>query len=854
MTLKKRKYIYLILSALLPAIVFALVFVRPSVTQGGYNILTSDLNGQYVAYMSYFRQAVLSGDGLSFTFSGILGMDTVALIGYYLLSPFNLLVFLFPAEHIGRALFWIILSKITLSGLTAGYYFGRKRDYDYRSLIFSSTYALSGFVFAYFMNIMWLDALYMLPLIAVGIDRLISDGYKKFYIIVLTYTFIVCYYSGYMAAGFALLYFLYLLFREKRSGRDIFRRTGLFLGSSILSGVMSAIVLVPVAISQLGSRAVLEGDVQNETFSHIASRYFTGVFSFEEFEEGAPHVYVGMLVVFLVLLYFLPHKNKRPAREIIASAVLVLAFILSFSIPALDKVWHIFDNPHDFYHRYSFIFVFVLLIIAEKVFTEELKNIISWSYVVAASLIVGAALMIMNSGLDTVNDLFLILDSVTVIIIAGILSWSNGVNSDPIYEKACLRIVALLQAIMIFVNGWVYVNVFTFDDRSTDGYYEAFKPVADSVSEYDSGFYRMEKNRYNTLNDAMMFSYNGLSHFSSSDRYIVRDMMGSIGYNQSNLWIFYAEGATLAGDSLMGLKYMVSDEEVSYYNHLYDIDGYGVYENPYALPIGFGSSSDIASASLDSGNVFENQEKIYSAVMGEDVHLFNYYDYDMKADEGTNLDTTDYNFFTCDTEGTGVVRINFTAEDSNPTYLYLESNYTPEVEVYVNGKDLGIYLTTYNQGILPIGAFSEGEEVEIVLQLLHTHAGFEDPQIASLDLDELEEAASEIKTQGWSVSEHSSSEISASVDMNEDGYIFTTIPYYDGWEITVDGASVQQEEVLGTLMAIPVTSGHHEIHMEYKIPGLAIGAGISGAGVLVFAGWWLLGEKRIRKEEHQPET
>lgn len=53
-----------ILSALLPVALFLVVFRDPGVTQGYNTVLVSDLNGQYVNYFLYFKEAVARGDNL----------------------------------------------------------------------------------------------------------------------------------------------------------------------------------------------------------------------------------------------------------------------------------------------------------------------------------------------------------------------------------------------------------------------------------------------------------------------------------------------------------------------------------------------------------------------------------------------------------------------------------------------------------------------------------------------------------------------------------------------------------------------------------------------------------------------
>ena len=850
---KRKCLVYYTLACIVPALLWFIVFAKPHITQGGYTPLTSDLNGQYVSFLMYFRNAILHGDSLLFTFSGLLGTDTASMIGYYLMSPLNLLVLAFPADRIARAIFWIISLKVVLAGFTASVFFGKKRGYDLKCLIFSTTYALSGYVFAYFMHIMWLDSIYMLPLIALGIEKLVKDGKKPFYIITLAYTFITCYYTGYMAAGFSLLYFFYLLFTEEKKLKSGFIKGISFFSSSIIAALISAAVLVPALLSQYGSRGEnLPQEPIVRTAAQMISRLFTGAYSAKEFSEGAPHIYSGMLVLFLVILFFMPQKEKRNKRTIFATAVLVSLFILSFSIDQLDIVWHIFAQPHSFLHRYAFVFVFVMILIAERTFSEEIKKV-SIAGIIFADLIVAgmyAAVLIMK--VKAVNEILLHLDLLSVIVISLLMFFF--ITKENKNRNYAFAVIAAIQLIMIAVNGFVYVSVYQFDDHSAEGYYDFVKPMIDRVNEYDSGFYRIEKSFFNTNNDAMMMSYNGFSHFSSADKYFVRNFMADLGYNRNYFWIYYDKGATIAGDSLLGMKYFLSKDPYDNFKVVDTVNDMKIYENPYALPLGFLSDPGISSLKLDHEAPFTNQQMIYNALLGEEEDFFHTYDnYSMDISKNLTWTVQDdgSNMFVRESEDEeGIITICFTAEDSNPAFLFLSSVYEPNVIVLVNGVNLGSYLSTYHQGVLPIGSFKPGSEVEIKVSLVKLHAGFENPQIASIDMDKFAAVSQRLQQGGWNVLEHNSMYIKAEVSAESDKLVFTSIPYFDGWKVYVDGAETKTSKVCDTLLAFPVQKGDHLIEMKYEAAGVIPGILLSvfGVALLVTIILWEKGSIRPRKK------
>ena len=102
----------------------------------------------------------------------------------------------------------------------------------------------------------------------------------------------------------------------------------------------------------------------------------------------------------------------------------------SFCVNALDKVWHGFAMPNNFNHRYSFGFIFFVLLIAWRAFGVIVKEkVFSLS-----SAITTWILVLCSAGYIILNH-YTYLDSVTVLldvvfVLAGILLLYFGVRSD----------------------------------------------------------------------------------------------------------------------------------------------------------------------------------------------------------------------------------------------------------------------------------------------------------------------------------------------------------------------------------------------------------------------------------------
>lgn len=93
-------------------------------------------------------------------------------------------------------------------------------------------------------------------------------------------------------------------------------------------------------------------------------------------------------------------------------------------------------------------------------------------------------------------------------------------------------------------------------------------------------------------------------------------------------------------------------------------------------------------------------------------------------------------------------------------------------------------------------------------------------------------------------------QISGSIEMEQDGYLITSIPYDSHLEIKVDGREVVTEKVNTAFLGCRLVSGEHWVTITYHAPGLSAGKWISLAGILLWAGMWLLTRKFSRAEKN----
>ncbi|CDC49475.1 predicted membrane protein [Clostridium sp. CAG:58] len=86
--------------------------------------------------------------------------------------------------------------------------------------------------------------------------------------------------------------------------------------------------------------------------------------------------------------------------------------------------------------------------------------------------------------------------------------------------------------------------------------------------------------------------------------------------------------------------------------------------------------------------------------------------------------------------------------------------------------------------------------------------------------------------------------LTGTVTAAESGTLFLSIPYDEGWTITIDGQPAEGEKILEAFLSVPVEAGTHEISLIYMPGGLVPGAILSGVSLAVLALLWLVKRRR----------
>lgn len=88
----------------------------------------------------------------------------------------------------------------------------------------------------------------------------------------------------------------------------------------------------------------------------------------------------------------------------------------------------------------------------------------------------------------------------------------------------------------------------------------------------------------------------------------------------------------------------------------------------------------------------------------------------------------------------------------------------------------------------------------------------------------------------------------AEITMKENGYLVTSIPYDEGFQVFIDKKEVKSELVNLSFLGVPLTKGEHEIEVVYQAPWLNHGKKVSSAAFLGTILYLIFERKRNQKK------
>lgn len=862
------------------ALVMLLVYICfELIPFGSRTILRMDLYHQYGPLFAELYERLVGGESLIYSWDTGLGSSFLGNFYNYLSSPLSVIILLFGHSNIPEAIATMILLKAALASAAFAYYLKRSTGKNDATIsAFGVLYSFCGFFIAYYWNVMWLDAMLLLPLIALGIEQIIKKGRFWLYTAALALTMLSNYYMAFMVCIFAVLYFLVYYFShyeitarfsglqpegEKRSlwsrmKNSRFLQSGFrFAGGSILSGGIAAFALIPTYFILQACSAT------SGTFPEKYASYFT-IFDFlanhfasvtptirSSGEDVMPNVYCGAIVLILIPLYLFAKSISK--REKVMHLSLLVFFYFSFNTNFLNYIWHGFHFPNDLPYRQSFLYSFILLIMAYQVLMR-LKEYSTKETAGVGLAVMAYVVIVQKITSKNVDELSVIL---TLILIA-IYVLVMVLMKDKRYQSSAVAV--LLLCCVVTEAAAANTDNYSMDQPKSNYVSDLpdFQAVKKQLDERENGgFYRMELTNLRARMDPAWYHYNGVSTFSSMAYEKVSNLQSRLGMfgNFINSYTYHLQ--TPIYNSMFGLKYIVNntvevDPDAALYTKLPIAQGkFTAYENNYALPIAFRVNDTVQSWATDGSDPFLVQQEFFQKATGcgtlfhpMKISSIDYYNIDSFSDE-SQLGT--FTFFRTTPGEDASLTVHLISPGTENLYLYVKSDNVEQISISSDS-----YNNTQNvdrEYILDIGRHQKGEIISVDITINSGDSGYIDFYAYGFDETEFKRGYDQLKADSLQVERFTDTEISGTVNAAENGVLYTSIPYDEGWTVTVDGEKVAKQDLLAVgdaLLAIPIGSGSHTVSFSYTPRGMYIGIGISvfALAVLILLLVWNRSGKR----------
>lgn len=849
---------FLLASFFIPALIMAAIYLSIGIYPGSdRSVLASDAFSQFSNFHASFRNVLLGKQSIFYTWNASLGLNYLSLISYYLGGLFTPLVILFPNHMMPDALYALTLLKIGCAGLSfwifANHSFKIPR---WGQTALAVSYALMSFITAHSELIMWLDTFVYLPLIILGIHRLMDKRKPTLLFVSYLLMFLSSFYMGFMVGLFSFLYFFARLFTNWKRYKQSIIPYGI---TSLLAGGASMIIILPAILDLRTNGESLTAITQLKTeatsFWDIIMKNMVGVYDTTKY-GSIPFIYVGLFPLILCVLYFVSNKTPRKNKILFGSLFAIL--IASFYFVPMNLFWHGMHAPNMFLFRYAFLFSFLVVLLAgygwERLQQEDLGLYVGIVLILIAIVCLAWG-TIPKGSYEYITDTNIFLTFAFLILYLLAVGFYQLKKIPPKRLTILLLLLMSVEAVANthgtvngILNDWNYASRSLYEKP-----YDAIDQLVAQTKERNDTFYRLENLDPVSSNDSINYGYSGVSLFSSIRNRNSSSYLDSLGFRSrgTNLNIRYPNN-TLLMDSFVGIKYNIQKDTMEKFGfqQVGSADGYNLYENSYALPLAFTAPNTIYDVEQPSNDNLGSQTNLFNALSESEETYFQFYEPSLI--EQRNVIIQENGSSVTYTEEQGNISKDLTWEVTIPakTQAYLSLFPTDfgqlessTVTIKVNGQARKTQININGQ-YYDLGYYPEETTIQFTASFYGTsRVSFMEPKVLALDTQAFQTSVEKIQANGAEI-QTSGRKATGTVTADEDKVLLTTIPYDKGWKAYVDGNEVEITAFKDSFISISIPAGTHDISFSYLPQGFIIGLCLFIGCIILFIVWLRFFNKR----------
>lgn len=825
---------------------------------GDYSIISGDMKENYIPAIVNICRNIRSGNSIFYSLMYGMGSNMSLYNAYYSYSPFNILYFIFYNCDMNAVTVVTIMLKTGLAALTFRF-FARKslQASEFVSVVFSIFYSLCSYQIVFnVQNIIWLDALFVLPMIWHGLYKLIRGEHAYSLIFWYAYIFISQFYMGYMIGIASFIYFVILICikMDLKDKRKVIKTGFSYLLSVLLSVGLSAWAWLPAFIYLVNQNVSTSSEFTRLGINiiDVFNQLFWGEIS--GYDAAFPYIYCGILTAVLMVIFFVDKKNDL--KERIGNGVMLALLIVSCLVVPFYAAWHGFDFPNSYGFRFSFIISFVICSIATMEM-ERMKEINKYAYVgililfslvyVIASLWQGVrfdAYKISNSlKYGLVNAIFL------VFWLFVLWKWNSN-------REKCIKTISILIVVIALVetvtNGFVMMDGRDPGGRKLlKGEYDAWKADGQWIGselQKDNELYRICTYQDFGASTGINYGYNTVSFFGSSENVALRNVLGYLG-----LWntprAVRSFGMTEPVKTLLGIKYNAYADPTG--NGLVNSDNSipDLKLNEYYSGMGFLVEGNVEDYNCLNANAIEGINALLTVMTGNESRVFFPISSSIISVEenGLSLLSDEEGLIICYDENAKVdlqdadITFRMNCSYDGNFYAYIDnaaSYYTRDAYKIAGGDENyidhnGAMTVSY---IKNMEMDNDNPVVRIVSEGFDGEEKFRGIYFYYFSYDEFEKVYKNLNKKVLNVLNYSNGYIKGTIEGEDvQKLLYVSVPYEKGWKAYVDGIETAITPIIyDSFIAVPITGeGVHEVELKFEAPGQKWGIVISGISFII---------------------
>lgn len=764
---------------------------------------------------------------------------SMSISAFSMLSPFNLLLYLFPRTLILESISILTLVKMIFMAVAMYAYINKKyNSLSYNMKVaFSLMYTFCGYTVLYGSCFTpWMDIVALFPLLMLAYENMMQTGKKLFYIIMVAIVFIINYYLGAMSLVYIFLISgAYVLLMSKK---EKIKEHAWNLGIGTVAGLgLSCFVLVPVMMQLSGSQRGGSGQ-------GIVSQYIGWIKS-AIISDGQMAAFqrwmmlYGMAFAAAVIIMGLK-KFKEEKNTIRYMISLLLISLLPIVVEGINLMWH-FGSYNGYTLRNGYIVAFTLITVAayfaQRMFEEvtaDKKQLVKQLVIFVVAASVYAVIYNIIPSNDIILAAFILF---IAIFIAAFIFYNKKLKKDGIGFD--FNTIIAIVAIEVFIGAYSLIGppkFYEYEPYQYGDYVQAANEVKDSLDIEESVTERIVNPDISlNANYPLILRRSAMSSFTAALQSDTQSYSKKFGYSKYFLWLLDS-GGTVFTNSLFHVTQAVNVNKLDsqMYTAVRSDGDYTLYDANYKLPFAMSVNKNITRQDF-SGNWEDLHNIFYKALTNDTQDIVNGMSYTKKESSVIR----EYNVRADGKQAVyiNIVDVNNRNTDANASWLI------SSMHIYVNGEAVLVptlgdvkntaYFTDYNNNLVYLGTF-ENENFTIRVE-------YDDPwylkvsevSFAGLDMDKMQ---SLVDKHADDYCETSYTSDSLTVKLNGSGVnnmALIPVVYSDNWNVKVNGKKVKAKSVCGLFTGVDIHAGENVIEMTFEPKGKKAGMLISLATLIM---------------------